>query len=57
MKTQSDLELVRKFLPVELQQLLVRARELASGGGSDETKLTTPSPAADLTTYTRPKYK
>ncbi|EFZ1855085.1 plasmid recombination enzyme family protein [Shigella flexneri] len=57
MKTQSDLELVKKFLPAELQQLLVRARELASGGGSDETKLTTPSPAADLTTYTRPKYK
>ena len=57
-QSQSDLELVRKFLPDELQSLVVRARELASGGDSGGTKHTAePTPAADLTTYKRPKIK
>lgn len=57
-QSQSDLELVRKFLPDELQSLVVRARELASGGDSGGTKHTAePTPTADLTTYKRPKYK
>ena len=57
-QSQSDLDLVRKFLPMELQSLVVRARELASGGDSGGTKHTAePTPAADLTTYKRPKYK
>ncbi|EGF7201742.1 hypothetical protein IC354_005003, partial [Salmonella enterica] len=57
-QSQSDLELVRKFLPDELQSLVVRAKELASGGDSGGTKHTAePAPAADLTTYKRPKYK
>ncbi|EOT1731851.1 plasmid recombination protein, partial [Citrobacter freundii] len=57
-QSQSDLELVRKFLPNELQSLVFRARELASGGDSGGTKHTAePTPTADLTTYKRPKYK
>jgi hypothetical protein len=57
-QSQSDLDLVRKFLPMELQSLVVRARELASGGDSGGTKHTAePTPTADLTTYKRPKYK
>lgn len=57
-QSQSDLELVRKFLPDELQSLVVRARELASGGDSGGTKHTAePTSTADLTTYKRPKYK
>lgn len=57
-QSQSDLELVRKFLPDELQNLIFRARELASGGDSGGTKHTAePTPTTDLTTYKRPKYK
>lgn len=57
-QSQSDLELVRKFLPDEMQSLVFRARELASGGDSGGTKHTAePTPTADLTTYKRPKYK
>ena len=57
-QSQSDLDLVRKFLPMELQSLVIRARELASGGDSGGTKHTAePTPTADLTTYKRPKYK
>lgn len=56
-KSQSDLELVRTFLPDELQNLIIRARDLASGGGSGGQEPTLPAPAADLTTYKRPKLK
>jgi hypothetical protein len=57
-QSQSDLELVKKFLPDELQSLIFRARELASGGGSGGTKNTEkPTQVADLSTYKRPKYK
>ncbi|MGK7489722.1 hypothetical protein ACSREC_36960, partial [Salmonella enterica] len=55
---QSHLDLVRKFLPMDLQSLVISARELASGGDSGGTKHTAePTPTADLTTYTRPKYQ
>lgn len=57
-QSQSDLDLVRKFLPMELQSLVVRARELASGGGSGGTKnIEKPTQVTDLSTYKRPKYK
>lgn len=57
-KAQIDLELVKTYLPEELQDLIKRAKDLAGGGASGSTSLSpelTAAPAAE--NYTRPKYR